>query len=295
MGSRGYLKLGRPSLFAPKVRYNNPYRSSSLPRYCLSSVAYLLVAHGSRDPRPQMALEGLASLVSQRLASEAVASLPHSAIATRPQPPRISVRTAVLECHPLPLHQQIAAIAQDLAPQGYQSLIIMPLFLGLGVHLQEDLPREIDQARPISPLTLTMGTALGEMPDLQSLIAQQLIPDDRIPKILIAHGSRRAGGNIPIETLASHLGMHTAYWSNPHWPSVITDLLSTQPPGLQIIPYVLFAGGITEAIAQQVATWQTTYPHLLWSMGQPLGATPALVQVIAQTLINPHSVLARSR
>jgi len=276
----------KPSLLSQKVRYNDPYRSSSWPRYSLSSVAYLLVAHGSRDRRYQIALERLADWVSQALSAEAVASISPASMATPGLSPTIPVRTAVLECHPLPLHQQMEAIAQDLAGQGYRTLRIVPLFLGLGVHLREDLPREIDQARRFSPMVLTQGMALGEMPGLKSLIAQQLIPDARIPKILIAHGSRRAGGNTPIETLASHLGMHTAYWSDPHWPSVITALLSSQPPGMQIIPYVLFAGGITEAIAQQVAIWQKTYPHLRWSMGQPLGANPALAPLIAQTLVN---------
>ncbi|MFP4007811.1 MAG: sirohydrochlorin chelatase, partial [Spirulinaceae cyanobacterium] len=77
----------------------------------VNSSAYLLVSHGSRDPRPQKAAVHLADLVSQRLSSSHRAPI---------------VTTAALELAPTPLYQEIYQQAQKYQ---LEQLHIVPLFL----------------------------------------------------------------------------------------------------------------------------------------------------------------------
>ncbi|MGL5032185.1 MAG: sirohydrochlorin chelatase [Microcystaceae cyanobacterium] len=255
------------------------------------STAYLLVAHGSRDRRPQIALQRLAYLVAECLTPQAVNPLTvrsdhqakSSSLTLTAPTERVSVQTAVLECHPLPLHQQIAAIAANL--QGYQRLQIVPLFLSPGVHVREDLPRELDLAQPmiVPPIQLQSLPYIGSSPDLKSLFCDRLINQSwQTESILIAHGSRRLGGNQPIENLAQELGIRFAFWSvPPHLNNLMHELLEQGLTRFQIIPYFLFAGGITDGIAAQVQQLVAEYPQIHCQLEQPLGVTTALARLIA--------------
>ena len=51
---------------------------------------------------------------------------------------------------------------------------------------------------------------------------------------------------------------------------------------IAILPYFLFPGKITEAIAKEVSELQIKYPEVKSFLGKPLGATPALAELIAQ-------------
>src|SRR5512146_3174245 len=104
--------------------------------------AYLLVAHGSRDPRPQIALEALGQRVQKALtqATPTLVAVPSSMAA---QPNAHLVQTACLELQPQPLHQQIQEFAEQAIAAHIPTLEIMPLFLLPGVHVMDDIPGEV--------------------------------------------------------------------------------------------------------------------------------------------------------
>ncbi|MCS6814190.1 MAG: CbiX/SirB N-terminal domain-containing protein, partial [Cyanobacteria bacterium] len=97
--------------------------------------AIVLLAHGSRDPRPQLALTTLAEQVQQRLAHSMGVALQE-----------ILVSVAWLELAPKPLHQQLVDLAQQASRAGRSRLHILPLFLLPGVHVMEDIPAEVTLA-----------------------------------------------------------------------------------------------------------------------------------------------------
>lgn len=262
--------------------------------------AYLLVSHGSRDPRPQIALERLSYLISQRLAIQGlknnhlnsqVQELDQSkeSIATLIcQKERYWVKTATLECHELPFHQQIIDAARSAKAAGFSQLKIVPLFLLSGVHVQEDLPTEVAIAEKHlgQDMRLILSPYLGCSPRLGRLIAQQFNQWPTDIRLILAHGSRRIQGNQPIEQLAFELDAIACYWSvPPSIETVLNDLLLTRQ-SIYIVPYFLFTGGITDAIAQQINQLQQKYPQIQFKIGFPLGATPELAQVIID-LVHP--------
>ena len=262
--------------------------------------AYLLVSHGSRDPRPQVALDRLAYLVDQKLATREISRVNHPGVFS-PQnltegattllcePETISVKTAILECHPLPLHQQIIEAAYLNQASGFSRLKIVPLFLLPGVHVQVDLPAEvaIAESQLGNSIPLELCPYLGSSSQIIEILAQKFNSDPSEVRIIFAHGSRRLGGNTVIENLANQLNAIACYWSvAPNLDAIISNLNLDKPQKITILPYFLFSGGITDAIAAQVQQYQQKFPTISFKIGSPLGATPELAQLILD-LVNP--------
>lgn len=248
--------------------------------------AYLLVAHGSRDPRPQIAMEQLAKLIYQYklLAANSKktrASDSHSSSALTILEPVIDI--AYLELDPLPLHEQIKQKCDRALACGYDKLQVVPLFLLSGVHVMEDIPQEVAKARRISSpkITIDLQAHLGTHPGLIDLLTSQMAHVTAEAWILIAHGSRRPSAKLPIEEIASKLGASSAYWAiQPSLETRVEQLVNTGCKHIGIVPYFLFVGGITDAISATVNELKTKFPSINFQLVEPLGASPELAKLI---------------
>ena len=106
----------------------------------------VLLGHGSRDPEWSQPLEKIAVSLGKRL-------------------PAIPVFLAYLE-HGPSLEEAVTA----LAAKGALSIRIVPLFLGAGGHVKEDLPRLVSEAkRP--DIRLVLDKPIGEQPEVIEAIA----------------------------------------------------------------------------------------------------------------------------
>jgi sirohydrochlorin cobaltochelatase len=230
-----------------------------------SSSAYLLLSHGSRDPRPQLAMAQLAALIRQKI--------------------QAPVGTATLECSPLALHEQIQQFSQSLPPNIHH-LQIVPLFLLPGVHVMEDIPSQVEIARQSEPRTIAVSPHLGAHPGLKDLLANRFLSETA--HILLSHGSRRSGGNRPVEALADALKAVPAYWLVA--PNLETRLQEFSDQGHQtvtILPYFLFPGGITDAIAKTVEQISPQFPNLRLTLTAPLEVGDALVDLLVSLILQP--------
>ncbi|WP_228049888.1 sirohydrochlorin chelatase [Tychonema sp. LEGE 06208] len=238
---------------------------------------YLLVSHGSRDPRPQRALENLGQLLSQKLAN----SFP-------------AVATATLEFGPAPLHEQICSFGERTLSLGLTQLQILPAFLLPGVHVAEDIPAEVETAQKTlgSQLKIALRPHLGSQEaGLTRLLKNQMqdvafLPNLLLPKwILLSHGSRRPAGNSTVEKIARELGAETAYWSvQPSLEAQIDNLVRGGQQQIGIVPYFLFNGGITDAIAKNVAQLKQQFPAAELHLANPLGASAELADLIGNLI-----------
>ncbi|MBN8750136.1 Sirohydrochlorin ferrochelatase [Xylophilus ampelinus] len=110
----------------------------------------VLFAHGSRDPRWREPIEAVARAVEARA-------------------PGAAVRCAYLEL----AEPEFPSAVRDLVGAGVQSLRVMPLFLGMGKHAREDLPKLVAAARLDHPgLHIEVSGAVGEAPEVISLLAE---------------------------------------------------------------------------------------------------------------------------
>ena len=257
----------------------------------LEKTAYLLVYHGSRDSRPQQEVERLAQEVREKLGNLSVSSQKREATTVLTKFPSSLVETAPLELGEISLEDAIAQWGEQVTHQGLTDLKIIPLFLLPGVHVREDIPQAVSQAQQqVKPfLSLSLTQHLGASP----LMAQQLqeqLKGDSSAKIILSHGSRRSGGNQPIEKLAAQLGATAAYWSvSPSLTEQVERLAQLGKSSFSIVPYFLFPGGITDAIAQQVQFLQHQFPEISIRLGSPLCYCLSLSTLIVNEIVYERS------
>ena len=110
----------------------------------------VLFAHGSRDARWREPVEAVASRINQT-------------------DPTVLVRCAYLEA----ATPDLASALDELARAGALEVDVLPIFLGVGKHLREDLPRLVGELQRAHPgLRLHLRTAVGETPELIDVLAR---------------------------------------------------------------------------------------------------------------------------
>ncbi|MEH2112663.1 sirohydrochlorin chelatase [Nostoc sp.] len=236
------------------------------------SSAYLLLSHGSRDRRPEIAMQQLARLVCHKL----------------PKNSEHLVGIAALEMSSQPLHEQIQQFAKSAfgdcrLSQNENRLKIVPLFLLPGVHVMTDIPAEVALAQQTTgeDIIIELQPYLGSHPNLEKLLAKQIDTIKAEVWILLAHGSRRPGSQETVEAIAARLGAVTAYWAGP--PSLesrVKELVTAGYREIAILPYFLFAGGITDAIATSIEALKLQFSAVNFQLAQPLGASAELAELI---------------
>lgn len=115
--------------------------------------ALILFAHGSRDPQWHRPIEAVATQIRQ----------------LAPDQP-VCCAYLELSAPSLPL------AAGELIGQGCRKITILPMFLGVGRHAREDLPRLVEQLRHDHPaVDFQLKPAVGEMPALIDLLARMAL------------------------------------------------------------------------------------------------------------------------
>ena len=108
----------------------------------------VLFAHGSKDPDWYRPFEQLAVTLKKRL-------------------PAVVVALAYLE-HGASLQEALGM----LTAKGALAVRVVPVFLGQGGHVKQDLPRLVEEARVAYPtMKLVLEKSIGEQPSLIEAIA----------------------------------------------------------------------------------------------------------------------------
>jgi sirohydrochlorin cobaltochelatase len=111
--------------------------------------AIVFFAHGSRDPLWHQPIEAIAAQ-------------------TQALSPQTTVRCAYLELTAPTLTDCVAALVQ----QGLGTIAVVPLFLGVGRHVRDDLPLIMSSLTIRFPQTrLVLQAPIGENPQLIKLVA----------------------------------------------------------------------------------------------------------------------------
>ena len=287
----------------------------------IAPVAYLLISHGSRDPRPKEAMTRLAALVRSRLER----SLESAAADNQPQRqqadwyasvtadehrqggrtvlltrPRIKssyaglptshgaiVGTASLECAPTDLSQQIFEFGQRLVAAGVEELKLLPVFLMAGVHVVEDLPAEIAKAKKLlgNSIKLTLCPHLGGEARMIDILNRRIESTPAEATLLVAHGSRRPRGNRKVKAIGQQLNTEVAYWAiAPDLEEKVIELMQKGAQRIAILPYFLFAGGITDAITHRTEELAERFPKIKFRLLPTLGATDEVADLAVNLL-----------
>jgi sirohydrochlorin cobaltochelatase len=227
-------------------------------------IAYLLIAHGSRDPYFAQSVNRVAAACSRSI--------------------KATVGAAYLELAPTSLQNQITVFARQL---GCQELRILPLFLAPGLHSSIDLPAAIEAAQA----ELEASCQLVLLDPLGNSMASILQPiRDTLPTdtVLLAHGSRHAGDFLV--DLATKLQVTPAYWAilpstDPEatLTNRVTDLSKSTDIG--VLLYFLFPGKTSTAIEAAISELKLQFPHSHIRSTALLGEDPTVIEKIGQLLL----------
>ena len=252
--------------------------------------------HGSRDCRTQAAADNLRQLLVAKyqsmniltqqnyLAKDLITFKHKNGFPLKQfKPPLIEI--AALELADLTLSESLINFAHQASRYGIKQIKVVPLFLVPGVHVTEDIPAEIALANEQIDyqVQIKLSPYLGKYSGIVPHLSRKFAELSGKTRILIAHGSRLSAGAKYYQGLASQLGAKLAYWStDPKFSDLITAQITSGSKKIAILPYFLFPGKITEAIAAEVARLQSQYPQVKLFLGKPLGATEAVAELIAK-------------
>lgn len=108
----------------------------------------ILFAHGSRDPLWRLPIDAVAQSMRQRW-------------------PDLPVACAFLEL----TTPDLGTVVEQLMAQNLTRLRIVPMFLGVGRHAREDLPRLVDELRLAYPqMVFELTPPVGEHPAMTALM-----------------------------------------------------------------------------------------------------------------------------
>lgn len=237
----------------------------------MTTQAYFLVAHGSRSPHPQRALKTLAAQVRTATAQSSIEA----------------IGTGNLEFETLSLAEQILQFQASLSSD-CEFIHILPVFLLPGNHVRIDIPAEIQTAQAQiaqthSQVKVLLTPHLGSHPGLKKILLKRMSQTASKTWILMGHGSRRASGNRAIEQLAKSINAHPAYWvSTPGLVEQVDTLISNGTRNFGVLPYFLFSGKITSAIAGQVEELRQRYPEMDIELLSPLEPSPELATLLIE-------------
>ncbi|HPT50997.1 MAG TPA: CbiX/SirB N-terminal domain-containing protein [Accumulibacter sp.] len=106
----------------------------------MPKTALILFAHGARDP-------------------EWAAPLKHVASIMREHAPALRVELAFFEF----MQPRLQASVETLLPEGFQRILILPMFIARGGHLQRDVPLLVEELRARHPrIDFQLAAAVGE-------------------------------------------------------------------------------------------------------------------------------------
>ncbi|AMO24965.1 CbiX/SirB N-terminal domain-containing protein [Ramlibacter solisilvae] len=109
----------------------------------------ILLGHGSRDPLWRLPIEAVARRIEGRA-------------------PALLVRCAYLDLD----SPDLAAAAADLVAAGARSVTVVPMFLGTGRHVRDDLPALTDGVRASHPgVDIELRPPVGEDSRVLDLLA----------------------------------------------------------------------------------------------------------------------------
>ena len=117
------------------------------------SSGLVLFAHGARDPRWREPFDRLATQL-------------------RAARPNLPLRLAFLEL----MAPTLEVAAGELVAEGCSAIAVVPIFLGQGGHVRQDLPAAVDRVRARHPsLQVELRAAIGEDETVLAAIAQAVL------------------------------------------------------------------------------------------------------------------------
>lgn len=237
------------------------------------STTVFLCGHGSCDQRSQTAFLDLVERFRRFSAFRVV--------------------SGTLEFSERLLDEQIAA--QVIV--GHQ-LVLLPMFLSPGVHVEEDLREALSRARHTFPqVSFYQAATLGEHEGMETLLAERVRPllgRTQTAVVLLGHGSRREEANLLLQELADgvweQLGgplVTAAYWKvGPDLRQTLRELNGQGIRRVVIVPYFLSEGSTTERVDIEIERLCGEFPKMHILRDRAIGEDDRLLPLMQGLILS---------
>lgn len=112
----------------------------------------LILAHGSREKETELTLTEITKMIQERLTD-------------------VIIETAYLQFSDVNLEKGL----DNLIEKNVTEIKVIPYFLFSGVHIREDIPKEIEEYLVNKPnVKITMGNTLGADPRMADILADRI-------------------------------------------------------------------------------------------------------------------------
>lgn len=223
----------------------------------------LLVGHGSRDPSARMEHDALEALVRAAF-------------------PRSQVESGFIELSEPPLSLALNALAQAC-----DRVVVVPLLLFVGGHMQRDVPRAIAEAQQRSPRTrFAISQPFGREPAAVQRAVDNLQAHVRSgaqsASLLVGRGAAESEAQQGFMDVARQLAQraptfdHAQAYCGVQQPNVADalDALANSGAGqVVVVPYLLFAGKLLRDIEATIVDARQRHPGIEITRASHLGPT----------------------
>ncbi|KUJ68869.1 cobalamin biosynthesis protein CbiX [Streptomyces albus subsp. albus] len=213
-----------------------------------------------------------------------------------------------------PGQPSLALAAARLVEQGATRVAVVPLGLVPDGRAHGALAAALDTARERHPgVRFAQGAPVGTHPKLLDVLERRLAaalgeggrtPSDRAATtvLLVGAGSTDPFGNAEVHRVARLLwegrgfaGVEAAFAALAA-PDVASGLDRCARLGAQrvvVLPYLPFAGAVTDRVWQQAEGWALAYPRVRVMRAEPVGAAEELRAAVLERYAEAAAVLAR--
>lgn len=238
----------------------------------------ILLWHGSRDRRAAIGFEQLVRDCQKQLAPQ-------------------EVWGCQLECTEVALERQLSEVVSRTAST---RAIVLPVFVGEGVHVRVDIPQAIAHFQHEHPqVEIAVLPPLGHAGVLLDVLRDRCgAYPETDAWILWGHGSRRPSMAQGLAATRAQLAAQfintpvaNAFWTqSPTWCEAIQTYVEQGYANIAILPCFWFAGGLTERLSAEVRAWQSQHDDLHVAIADVLMPHPLWVADIARQ-VRSHSSL----
>ena len=245
----------------------------------------LLVAHGSRKQSSNQAVESFVKTWRQRQ-------------------PNTRIEVCFLAFADITLE-----IGLDHAAQHAQRVIVVPLMLGAGTHVNVEIPQHIQQANQRHhDVHFVMTQHLGADPKVLQALQLELdktLHDSNISHaqhtgvVVLAHGSSDKETNAEVAKIARWMFeenqcamVDIAFTSitSPSLETVVQRQVACSMHHIIVLPYYLYTGILIERIGHQVEVLKQTYPSTSFGLGKCIGSATVMYDLLDERVAKAKEV-----
>ena len=190
------------------------------------------------------------------------------------------------------------AVAAGLASDPDQQVVVVPLMIGVGGHVREDIPEAIEAGRGrVGRGRVRQTPHLGPDPRLRAVARQRIgaaAPDWSAAETSVVFLGR--GCSVP-EANADHVRLGRLLWEEAGYRDLVSGFSQVSQPDLTtaldqayahggrrivVMPHYLFPGRLERWAQQQAATWAQAHPDAEVRVAEVLGDCDELAALVIE-------------